>query len=149
MSRVEQLQTDMKTAMKAKEAERLGVIRMLLSAIKNAQIEKGKEPMTDEEVVAVIQRAVKQRRESADMYRQGQREELAAKEEREIEVLEAYLPKQLSDAELEAAVDRVLQDLGVTDPKDFGRVMKEIMAEFKGQVDGKRVQGVIRARLSG
>ncbi len=148
MRLVERLSADVKTAMKAKDAPRLGVLRMVLAAIQNVQIDKGKEPLTEQEVVAVLQRAVKQRRESSEMFRQGNRPELAVKEETEITVIETYLPQQLDDAELRATVDAVIQELGVSEAKDFGRVMKEVMARHAGRVDGKRAQTVIRERLA-
>lgn len=147
MSLAQRLQDDVRAAMKAKDAQRLPVLRSLLAAVKNAQIDKGKEPLTDPEVVTILQRAVKQRRESAELYRQGSRPELAAQEEAEIEVVESYLPRPLDEEELRAAVEAVIQELGASDAKDFGRVMKEVMARHAGRVDGKRAQTVIRERL--
>jgi len=144
----DQLTNDMKEAMKAKQTERLGTIRQLRSAIKNKEIEIGKE-LDDEEVIGVIGTQVKQRREAAQMYRDNDRLELAAKEEAELEVLQGYLPTQLSEAELREIVSAIIAETGAASIKDLGKVMPQVMARTKGVADGKLVNQLVREQLSG
>ncbi len=147
MSLKDQLNNDMKEAMKAKQTERLGTIRQLRSAIKNKEIELGKE-LDDDAVVAVISTLVKQRREAAQMYRDNDRPELAAKEEAELEVLQGYQPAQLSEAELRDIVAAVIAEVGATSAKDMGKVMPQVMARTKGAADGKLVNQIVRESLA-
>ncbi|WP_303721910.1 GatB/YqeY domain-containing protein [Malonomonas rubra] len=148
MNLKDQLTNDMKEAMKAKQTERLGTIRQLRSAIKNKEIEIGKE-LDDEEVIGVIGTQVKQRREAAQMYRDNDRLELAAKEEAELEVLQGYLPTQLSEAELREIVSAIIAETGAASIKDLGKVMPQVMARTKGVADGKLVNQLVREQLSG
>ncbi len=147
MSLKDQLNNDMKEAMKAKQTERLGTIRQLRSAIKNKEIELGKE-LDDDAVIAVISTLVKQRREAAQMYRDNDRPELAAKEEAELEVLQGYQPAQLSEAELRDIVAAVIAEVGATSAKDMGKVMPQVMARTKGAADGKLVNQIVRESLA-
>lgn len=146
MKLTERIRTELTAAMKARDAARLSTLRMLQSAIKYEQIEKGHE-LSDEEVQAVIQRGVKQRLDSIDQYTKGNRPELAEKERSELEMLKGYLPAQMSEEEIEGAVREVISELGVSSKKDAGRVMKEIMARYRGKVDGKKVQEVVGRSL--
>ncbi len=143
---IDRLTEDMKAAMKARDAARLGVLRMTLSEIKNARIEKGAD-LTDEDVIQVIRRAVKKREEASEAFRGGGRPELAESESREAEVLNVYLPRMIGGAELEEIVAAAIVEAGATSPKDMGKVMKVVMAAHGSQVDGKAVQAIVRARL--
>lgn len=142
MSLAEQIRNDLTAAMKARESERVSTLRMLQSALKNEQIEKGHE-LSDEEAQAVVRRAVKQRTESAEQYERFGRPELAKKERDELALLQGYLPKEMSDEELETRVREVIAETGASSKKDAGRVMKEMMARYRGQADGKRVQAKV------
>jgi len=148
MSLKDQLTTDMKEAMKAKQAERLSTIRQLRSAIKNKEIALGQE-LDDDAVISVIGTLVKQRREAAQMYRDNERPELADKEEAELVVLQAYLPAQLSETELRELVAAVVSEVGASSLKDLGKVMPQVMARTKGAADGKLVNQLVREQLSG
>ncbi|MBE9486146.1 MAG: GatB/YqeY domain-containing protein [Desulfuromonadales bacterium] len=148
MSLKDQLTTDMKEAMKAKQAERLSTIRQLRSAIKNKEIALGQE-LDDDAVISVIGTLVKQRREAAQMYRDNERPELADKEEAELLVLQAYLPAQLSETELRELVAAVVSEVGASSLKDLGKVMPQVMARTKGAADGKLVNQLVREQLSG
>jgi uncharacterized protein YqeY len=143
----EQVRADMTAAMKAKEAEKLSTLRMLQSALKNEQIEKMHE-LSDAEAAAVIRRAVKQRQDSIEQYEKAARQELADKEKRELAILEAYLPKQMSDEALEALIKGLVAETGATSKKDTGKVMKEIMAKHRDEVDGKKVQEILGKLLT-
>ncbi|MEO8032856.1 MAG: GatB/YqeY domain-containing protein [Acidobacteriota bacterium] len=138
----EQVRADMTEAMKARSAEKLSTIRMLQSALKNEQINIGRE-LSDEEAMIVIRKAVKQRQDSIEQYTKGNRPELAAKEASEMEVLKAYLPPEISDEELEAGMREIVASTGAQSKKDMGKVMKEATARFKGRVDGKKIQEIV------
>jgi|SRR5688500_5514376 len=140
------IERDLKQALKAGEKRRVSTLRLLLSAFQNDRIEKGRE-LTDEESEAIVRRAVKQRRESIDQYRKGGREDLAAVEGEELQILEAYLPKGLTDAELEAAIAEIIREKGFTTAREAGLVMKELMVLHRGRVEGKRAQEIARRLL--
>ena len=142
----DQIRADMTEAMKARAAEKLSTIRMLQSAIKNQQIEFGHE-LSDEEAMAVIRKAVKQRQDSIEQYTKGNRPELAAKEAAELEVLKSYLPPELSDDELEAGIREIVASTGAASKKDMGKVMKEASARYKGRADGKKIQEIVSKLL--
>jgi uncharacterized protein YqeY len=137
-----QLNEDMKTAMKAKDAGTLEVLRMTISSIRNKAIEVGKE-LADADVVAVIKADAKKIKDALDSFVQNAREDLAAKARRELEILERYLPAQMSDADLEMQVRAKVQELGVTDPSQAGKVMGVLSKELKGQADGSRIKAVL------
>ncbi len=137
----------MKTAMKAKDAARLSVIRMVRSAIKNSEIDK-KTTLDDAGVIAVMATLVKQRRESAQMYRDNERIDLAEKEEFEITVLQEFLPQQLSEQELRQLVEDTIAELGATSMKDMGKVMKKVTAQTTGRADGRVVSEMVKSCLS-
>jgi len=147
MNLTARIDSDCLVAMKAREAVRLSVLRMLKTAAKLRQVELGR-PLTDEEMLDVIARQVKQRRESMTQFAAAGRTDLVAKEEREMEVLVTYLPAPLSDAELAVAVDAVVAELDARSLKDMGRVVQSVLAAHKGRADGKRVSDAVRARLS-
>ncbi len=142
MSLTEKIRADLTESMKAKDAPRTSTLRMLQSALKYEQIEKGRE-LTDEEAVGIIQRAVKQRLDSIEQYTNGNRPELAAKERSELEMLQKYLPEQLSEEEAEAIVREAIAATGAESKKDTGKVMKEVMANHKGRIDGRKVQEIV------
>jgi len=144
----DQLTSDMKEAMKAKQTERLSTIRQLRSAIKNKEIDLQVE-LDDDAVISVIGTLVKQRRESASMYRDNGRAELADKEEAELAVLLGYLPAQLSETELREIVAAVIAETGVSSVKDLGKVMPLVIARTKGAADGKLVSQLVREQLAG
>jgi len=147
MSLMEQITRDLTAAMKAQDALRTGVLRMAKAALKNKEIDK-RSALDDAEVVKVVQTLVKQREDSADQFRKGNRPELADKEEAEIAILKAYLPQGASDAEIAAAVDKAMAETGATSIKDMGRVMKATLAALAGQApDGKKVSEAVKKRL--
>jgi uncharacterized protein len=148
MSLQEQLTEAMKVAMKAKQVVRLSTIRGIKTAVKNKEIELG-HALADREVIAVISTLVKQRKESAEVYRANDRPELAAKEEEELLVLQEFLPVQLSEAELVAMIDAVISESSAAGMKDMGRVMKTLTEKTTGRADGKLVSQLVRARLVG
>src|SRR3954471_23953907 len=127
----EQIRSELTAAMKARDAEKLSTLRMVQSAFKYQQIESGHE-LSDEEAMAVIRKAVKQRVDSIEQYTKGNRPELAAKEASEMEVLKTYLPAELSDAELESGLRDIVASTGAQSKKDLGKVMKEATARYKG-----------------
>lgn len=141
------LENDLKVALKAGERRRVSTLRLLLSALKNERIhlQRG---LSDEEVEAAIRRAVKQRREAIEQYGLGGRADLVAAETEELGILEAYLPQSLSEADLESVVRDIIRDKGFASAKDVGSLMKEVMAQHKGRVDGKRAQEIARRLLA-
>lgn len=146
-----QITDDLKTAMKARDRDRMAALRLLLASMKNAAVDAGRGPqgdLDDDEVVRLVQTEVKRRREAADAFRDGGREESAAKEEQEAEVYGAYLPEQLDDDKLEDIVDRAIATSGATDRSGMGTVMKAVMVRVGGRADGKRVSGMVGRKLS-
>ncbi|MGB9667371.1 MAG: GatB/YqeY domain-containing protein [Thermosulfidibacteraceae bacterium] len=143
----ERISNDMKEAMKNKDSVKVSALRLLLSEIKNKEIDK-RGDLSDEEILAVIQKAVKQREESIEHYRKGNREDLVEKEMRELEILKSYLPDSLSHEELERIIDETIKEVGALGIKDMGKVMKALMPKVKGRADGKVVNEKVRERLS-
>ena len=141
----DQVRADLTESMKARSAERTSVLRMLQAAIKNEQINLQHE-LADEEVMTVIRKAVKQRLDSIEQYTKGNRPDLAAKEQSELEILKTYMPPELSDEEIESGVREIVASTGAQSKKDMGKVMKEATARYKGRVDGKKIQEIV-ARL--
>ncbi|HET7710596.1 MAG TPA: GatB/YqeY domain-containing protein, partial [Thermoanaerobaculia bacterium] len=125
---------------------RLSALRMLQSAVKNEQINAGHE-LSDDEALTVIRKAVKQRQDSIEQYTKGNRPELAAKEQAEMDLLKAYLPPELSDAELEGGLREIIASTGAQSKKDLGKVMKEATARFKGRAEGKKIQEIVSRLL--
>ena len=147
MSLKEKLGADMRERMKAKDAAGLSCIRLVLSAIKNKELEKRAE-LTDADVLAILQTLAKQRQESIDLYRQGGRADLVAKESAELMLVQSYLPKQLSEDELAAAVGEAIAEVGAKGPADMGRVMKALTPKVAGRADGKRVSEMVKTKLT-
>lgn len=147
MALKEQLDADLKSAMREKDQVKLSTVRMLKSAIKYREIELMK-PLDDAGVQVVIASEIKRRRDSVEQYRQGGREDLAGKEEAEIAVLQAWLPKQLTPEELAQIVDAVIARVGAQGPKDMGKVMKELLPEVQGKAEGKAVSELVKQRLA-
>jgi uncharacterized protein len=143
----ERIDAEMKDAARAQDKVRLGTLRLFKSALKYREIETGK-PLVDDEVVAVAQTLIKQRRDSAAQFRAGGRPELAANEEAEIGILEAFLPRQLSDDELRHIVEEAIAQTGAKDPKAMGAVMKAVMPKVLGKAEGKRVSDAVKAALA-
>lgn len=147
MNLKQQLTEAMKTAMKAKDSLRLSAVRMILAAVKNREIEQRQE-LDDEAVLGVLTTLAKQRREAAQAYRDGGREDLAAKEEAELAMLQDFLPAPLTGDELVALIERAVVETGAASMKDMGKVMKIVSAETLGRADGKTVSDLVKARLS-
>jgi uncharacterized protein YqeY len=143
MSLQERISQEIKAAMLAKDADRLSALRMLKSALGYAQMERKTESLSDADVVALVQKEVKKRRDSVEQFERGGRGELAAKEKQEIVVLESFLPQQLSAADLEKLVRNTIQELGATSKKDMGPVIKAVQAKAAGRADGKTVSGLV------
>ena len=137
----EQIRADLTESMKARTAERTSTLRMLQAAIKYQQIDSGHE-LSDEEALSVIRKSVKQRQDSIEQYTKGNRPELAAKEQAEIDILRAYLPPELSEEELEEGVRDIIASTGAQSKKDLGKVMKEATAKYRGRADGKKIQEI-------
>jgi len=147
----DQIKTALVSAMKAGEKDKVAAIRLIQSALKNRDIElRGKAPVADDDalVIEVLQKMVKQRRESIDMYRKGNRPELAEAEEREIAVIEAFLPAQMTDEEAAAAIEAIVTETGAASVKDMGKVMAALKERHAGRTDMGRAGAMVRARLT-
>jgi hypothetical protein len=144
---VERVEKDLVAALKAQEALKLSVLRMMKAALMNKKVELGKS-VDDAEALAVLRTLAKQRRESVEAFRKGGRDDLADKEEAEIKIVEAYLPAAASDEEIDAAVVAAIAETGASTAKDMGKAMKAVMAKLAGKnADGKRVSEKVRAKL--
>jgi uncharacterized protein YqeY len=143
----ERIEAEIKEALKSGEKERLSTLRLLLNAITNERIRSGQE-VDETSFLSLVQKAIKQRRESAQQYRRGKREELAAKEEREADILSAYLPPPASEEELAAAIREFTEQEGLSGPAALGQVMKEMMARFGGRAEGGTINKLAREILS-
>jgi uncharacterized protein YqeY len=144
---LDQVQKDIVTAMKAKDESRLSALRMVKAALKKQEID-GMKPLDEQAEMAVMSTLLKQRREAADMFREGGREELAAKEEGEIGIIESYLPAVPTAQDLAAAVDAAILESGATSAKQMGMVMKAAQAKLAGKrIDGKALSELVKARL--
>jgi hypothetical protein len=151
MSLQEQITADLTAAMKARDRMRTGTLRMLLAAVKNAAVAEGLGPqgaLDDDTVIKLVQTEAKRRKEAATAFRDGGREESAAKEEAEAEILADYLPAQLSDDELAALVAAAAEEAGATDPSGMGQVMKVLMPRVAGRADGSRVSAAVKSHLT-
>jgi uncharacterized protein len=142
MTVLEQVRTDMTSAMKAREKERVGALRLVLSELQKAAKEGG------EDELAVLRRERKRRLDAAEQFRGGGRPELAEQEESEARLIEGYLPAELGEAELESIVDAAIAETGASDVKDMGQVMKVVMAKAGGRADGKRASALVRQALA-
>ena len=148
MSVKTRLQDDMKQAMRSGDKARLGTIRMALAAIQQREVDE-RVALDDAAVLGVIEKMIKQRRESVEQYRAGKRDDLADKEAVEIEVLTSYLPEPLGEAELAAMIDAAIAATGATSMKDMGRVMAELRAQAQGRADMAVLSATVKAKLAG
>ncbi len=148
MSLHEKLNADMKAALKAGEKDKLNVLRTTLAQVKDERI-KLQRDLKDEDIITVLMRGVKSRKESLEMYKNAGRNDLAEKEQFEMDVLQSYLPEQMSDEEIKKIVSGIIAQSGASDMKDIGKVMGPAMGRLKGKADGKKVQQIARALLSG
>lgn len=145
---LEKLQQQLKESMKNRDEIRTSVLRMLISDFKYAQIEK-KGVLDDAESTQVVKRAIKKRKEAIEMYEKGERSDLASKETAELKILQEFVPAEMDEATIREKVDEVIRELGATDKKDMGRVIKEVLARYKGLIDGKMAQKIISEKLGG
>ena len=143
MTLQERIQQELKAAMLAKEADRLATLRLLKSALGYLQIERKTDNLSDPEVISVVQKEIKKRRDAIEQYTNGGRPELAEKEAREIAVLEDLLPQPMSAQDLEQLVRSTIQELGAVSKRDMGPVIKAVQAKAAGRADGKTISGVV------
>lgn len=146
----ERISEDIKTAMKARDKIRLETIRSIKKVILEKETEvrpKGQDQLTPEQELELLAQQAKQRRDSIEQYRKGGRDDLADKEAQELAIIETYLPAQLSPEEIEAIIDKIIESVGASSPKDMGKVMGPAMKELKGKADGKQVQEIVKAKL--
>ncbi|WP_283678802.1 GatB/YqeY domain-containing protein [Lentilactobacillus sp. Marseille-Q4993] len=148
MSLYDQLNSDLKEAMKAKDKIKLGVIRGLKSQITNAEVENGNEKLTDAQITEIISRELKQQHESIDEFEKAGRDDLVSGQKEKLAIVEGYAPKQLSESEVEDIVKETIAEVGAESMADFGNVMKAIMPKVKGQADGSVVNKFVKAQLS-
>ena len=148
MSLSNQIEKDYIAAYKAKATVKVAVLRHLKTAIKNRMVEEMVDSLSDDAVLDLVARQVKQRKDAFDQYTKAGRDDLAKVEAEELAELEGYLPKQLSDAELEAAIDAAIAEVGASSMADMGKVMQVVLGAHKGQVDGKKASGLVKSKLS-
>lgn len=148
MTFAESLEQDFKAALKARDELKTAVLRMIKTGVKNREVELRRKA-EDQEILAVISTQLKQRRDSIEQFEKGGRQDLADREKAEAAVLEAYLPKQMDRSQIEEALSGIIEELGVSSPKETGLVMKTMMSRFAGQVDGKLVSELLKAKLTG
>ena len=146
MSLFDQIQTDMYAAMKAREKEKSGTLRITLAKLKDKRIEK-RDDLSEEEEVKILQTLVKQRKESIELYEKGGREDLANAEKNEMEILNGYLPKMMSEDDVHSIVQSVVEEVGAASMADMGRVMPEVMKRGQGLIDGNTAQKFVREIL--
>ena len=142
----DRINEDMKAAMKARESDKLGAIRLLTSAIKQKEVDERIE-ITDDIVLAIIEKMLKQRKDSIEQFTAGNRMDLVAKEQFEVGILQVYMPAQMSDAELAMVLDEVIAEVGATSAKDMGKVMNALRSRVAGRADMGKLSGVVKARL--
>ena len=143
---MKRIQEDLKGAVKARDRGKVSTLRMLLSALKNAELEE-REELTEETELAVLSTYARRVKESIAEFEKGDRDDLVTKEKAELEVVMQYLPEQLNDEEIEVEVKKVIEEIEAAGPKDMGRVMGEMMKRFKGRVDGKSVNRIVSGLL--
>lgn len=146
----QELQEELKQSMLKKEEVKTSVLRMLLSAITYFEIQKGGAgyQATPEDVLSVLEKQIKQRRESIELYKQGGRQDLAQKEEKELEILKTYLPEQMSEEDIHALIKQTIDETEAKSIQDMGKVMKALMAKLKGKADASLVSNIVRQKLS-
>ncbi len=148
MSLKDQITEDMKTAMRAKDSERLGTIRLLLAALKQKEVDE-RVVLDDAAVVAIVDKLIKQRKDSIEAFQKAERKDLADKEAAELVVLQAYLPARLSADEVAAEVKAIVTELGASGPGDMGKVMGAVKAKLAGKADMGQVSAAVKAALAG
>ena len=148
MSLLDTINQDLKTAMKSGDEVGKRTLRGLKAAITRAEKEKGNQPLTDDEILAVLQKQAKQRRDSIEAYQQAGRDDLVAEESAELAVIETYLPQQMSEEEIRTVAQRVIDEVGATGPRDMGKVMGKLMPQLRGKADGRLVNQVVRSLLA-
>ena len=148
MSLREQIEKDFTDALKARDERRLSALRLFKTELKKREVSGHKKEQTDADAVEVLSTLVKQRRESIRLFQEGQRQDLVEKEEAELNILLAYLPRPLSPSELEAMIDQTIAETQAVGPKDQGKVMKTVMARVSGKADGKAVSEIVKQKLS-
>jgi uncharacterized protein YqeY len=142
----------LKEAMKAKNERAVSTLRMVNSSLKNADIDArgtGKPPLGDAEVLGLLQKMIKQRQESVELYQKGGRDDLVKQEQEEIAIISAYLPKQMSEDEMKAAIEAAVAETGATAMKDMGKVIAVLRGKYAGQMDFGKASGLVKARLAG
>lgn len=140
---------DLMSAQKEKNEAKVSTLRMLQSSIKNEEIEKKKrDGLSDEEIKQVVSKEVKKRKDSIESYKEGGREDLVGKEEKELKILSQYMPEQMSEEELSGIVEKAIKDANAESMKDFGRIMGQVMKEVKGKASGDLVKNLVREKLS-
>ena len=139
MNLKEKLLSDMKEAMKSKDSLKLGTIRSVIAAVKNQEIDLQKD-LNEEDVLTIVSREVKKRKEAASLYKKGRRPELEDKEIQEMKILQTYLPEQVSEEDLRQRIQQVIEETGAEGMKDFGKIMKTIVPEFKGKADNALIK---------
>jgi uncharacterized protein len=148
----EEINTALKGAMKAREEHRVSTLRLVNAALKNADLEaqgRGKNALSDEEILALLQKLIKQRQEAAEVYDQAGRSELAARERGEIEIISAYLPRQMSEAEAKAAIAEAIKATDAAGIKDMGKVMAALKQSYSGKMDFGKASGWVKQQLAG
>jgi uncharacterized protein YqeY len=147
----EKINDGLKEAMKAKDARRVSTLRMMNAAIKDRDIDargQGKDPLSDDELLAVCQKMIKQRQESVELYDKGGRADLVAQEREEIDIIKGFLPQQMSEDDARAAIETVVQETGAASVKDMGKVMAVLRERYAGRMDFGKVSGAVKAALS-
>ena len=147
----EDLQKTLKEAMLNKDMQTVGAVRLIIAGMKEKDVDargRGKEKATDDELLAMMQNMIKQRNDSIKMYTDGNRQDLAEKEMAEIKVIERFLPKQMDDAEIEAAIKAIIASTGATSMKDMGKIMGSLKAQYVGKMDFGKANSIIKANLS-
>jgi uncharacterized protein YqeY len=147
VSRIEEIEEEIKDAMKARDGERRDALRLILNALKNSEKELQR-PLSEDEELQVLQRERKRRVEAAEAFRNGGREEQAESEERELAILEEFMPAPLSEDEIEDIVDDAIAEVGATSMADLGRVMADVMPQIAGRADGSVVSQIVREKLA-
>lgn len=147
MTLKEQITEDMKSAMRAKEAERLGTIRLLLAAIKQREVDE-RISVDDAGIIAIIEKLMKQRKDSIEQFQKAGRTDLVDQESKELGILQAYMPAQLSAAEVQSAIQKIIADLGASGPQDMGKVIGALKAQLAGKADMGTVSGLVKAALA-
>lgn len=147
MTLKEQITEDMKSAMRAKEAERLGTIRLLLAAIKQREVDE-RIMVDDAGIIAIVEKLIKQRKDSIEQFQKAGRTDLVDQESKELGILQAYMPAQLSEAEVQAAIQKTISSLGAAGPQDMGKVIGALKAQLAGKADMGMVSGLVKAALA-